>query len=156
MTTTAATLLDLASPGLRRLHAYWMDRAAGRAMPSRADIDPLDLGFILGDLILIDVERGPADALRYRYRLYGSNVVQRQGFDLTGQYLEQHPWPVFASEIIPCYDRVVQSRQPEIFSRQQELDGRSFRHQSLLLPLGQHNQADMLLIGVAFSPDPTA
>ncbi len=145
----------LDSQALRRLHAYWLAQAAGRRFPSRADIDPLHLGFILGDLILIDVEAGP-ERRRYRYRLYGSNVVQRQGFDLTGYSLDQHPWPAFATEITPCYDRVVQSGAPEIFSRQQELDGRSFRHQSLLLPLGVADRVNMLLIGVDFRPDPIA
>ncbi len=142
--------LPLESGRLRRLHTYWRERAGTLPYPSRADIDPAGMTFILGDLILIDVLPKPGGGWRYRYRLYGSNVVERQGFDLTGQFLEQHPWPAFAAEITPSYDRVVASGRPEIFTREQELDGRSFRHQSLLLPLGQDGTVSMLLIGVAF------
>ncbi|WP_428247021.1 PAS domain-containing protein [Ferrovibrio sp.] len=142
--------LPLTSNRLRRLFAYWQETAGTLPYPSRADIDPTGMTFILGDLILMDVLAQPGGGSRYRYRLYGSNVVQRQGFDLTGQFLDLHPWPEFAAEIIPCYDRVVAGGQPEIFTREQALNGRSFRHQSLLLPLGQDGAVTMLLIGVAF------
>src|SRR3546814_4653792 len=43
---------------LQRLAAYWDSCRAGRAMPARADIDPLDMGYLLGNLALVEVRPG--------------------------------------------------------------------------------------------------
>lgn len=51
------------------------DRAA------RADIDPLDMAFAPGALVLLDV----AGCGRYRYRVHGSGFVDRLGRELTGR-----------------------------------------------------------------------
>src|SRR5262245_66067533 len=85
---------------LRRLLAYWTERCAGRAMPTRADIDPLDFAYILGNVVLLGVERGPPhESLRFRVRLQGTEIVQRLGFDLTGRALDELAMPGFRALI---------------------------------------------------------
>ncbi|CAN0453807.1 unnamed protein product, partial [Phaeothamnion confervicola] len=59
-------------PKSKRVLEYWLAKAAGRAMPSRAEIDPLELGDVLGNLCLVDVT-GDAPP-RFRYRVDGSNL----------------------------------------------------------------------------------
>jgi hypothetical protein len=51
---------------LRRLYDYWNGKRAGREFPSRADLDPLELRWIVGNLLLLDVQRDPP---RFRFRV---------------------------------------------------------------------------------------
>ena len=46
------TDVDPRHKDLRRLLDYWRRKRNGRAFPRRADIDPLDLGFMLGRIAL--------------------------------------------------------------------------------------------------------
>lgn len=70
----------------QRLYDYWHQIRGTRAMPSRADIDPLRLKGVLGWVLLIDVEWDP---LRFRFRLIGSEITSIRGVDLTGRYLDE-------------------------------------------------------------------
>lgn len=141
--------MQLDKPVLRQLHAYWDAKRAGRPYPGREDIDPLELKFILGCLLLIDVEHAPA--LRFRYRLFGSEIAHQQGIDMTGKYIDEHPWPEFAARLHEVYGNVVASGRPSLIRRHQVLGDRFFDHQSLVLPLGRA-AVDMILVGVVFSP----
>lgn len=61
---------------------YWESKLAGRAMPARRDLDPIDIPRLLPFLILTDVI---ADPLDFRYRLIGTEVVSRARRDYTGR-----------------------------------------------------------------------
>lgn len=137
-------------PLLQRLHAYWDGKRAGQGYPGREAIDPLELRFMLGNLILLDIEPEP---LRFRYRLFGTEIARRQGFDMTGKYLEQHPWPELASLARTAYLQVLQTGEPAKIRRDGLIDDQYVHHDSIILPLG-HEQVEMLLIGVAFAPAP--
>jgi hypothetical protein len=143
-----AAAMKLDQPALQQLHTYWDSRRAGRPYPARDEIDPLDLRFILGSLILVDVEAEPR---RYRYRLFGSDIARRQGFDMTGKYLEQHPWQELATLARQTYGEVVANGQPSLIRRHGLIDDQHVDHISLILPLG-HTQVEMLLAGVVFTP----
>jgi len=56
---------------LRRLVDYWCAQRRGRLMPSRDDIDPLDIGWALSRIFLVDYD--PATGLVYR--LAGGDVA---------------------------------------------------------------------------------
>jgi hypothetical protein len=43
------------NPRLQQLYASWLAKRGGRRFPARADFDPIELRFILGNLILVDV-----------------------------------------------------------------------------------------------------
>jgi len=72
------------SPRFLDLKAYWDRKRGSRAMPVRADIDPLDLRTHLGSLVLIDVLPGMTD---FGMRLIGSTIVEALGRDSTGKLL---------------------------------------------------------------------
>lgn len=131
---------------LRRLLVYWTERCAGRAMPARADIDPLDFAYILGNIVLLGVERDP---LRFRVRLQGTEVVQRLGFDLTGRTLDELAMPSFRALIAGAVSEVVASGRPLLRQRNMIMDDRLLRYESLLLPLaGDSGAVDHVMIGV--------
>jgi hypothetical protein len=144
--------LDLAidSPLLKRLYADWAARRRARSMPARDDFDPLDLKYALGKLLLVDVLYRP---LQFRFRLIGTELVDRAGFDLTGKSLDAYPNPEFRALMRQHYTAVVETRRPlRSVETNLVLDGRVRRYEALLLPLAADCETvDMLLIGVVYS-----
>lgn len=74
---------QLEEPGLRRLWRVWsgLRAARGGALPARSQLDVVDLAECWGDLVVLDVVDGGRD---FVYRLYGTNVADAYGYDLTG------------------------------------------------------------------------
>lgn len=87
---TVEFLADIRTPLLRQLYAYWDERRRGRPMPARRDLDPVEFRFALGHVLLIDVLYHP---LRFRFRLHGSELAFRAGYDMTGRMVEELPRP---------------------------------------------------------------
>jgi hypothetical protein len=128
---------------LRRLLAYWNEKRGAAAMPARADISPFDFTYVLGDVVLAEVLRDP---LRFRYRLHGVNLVARDGFDMTGKLLSDHPEPGYRDRIARTWTGVAQTGKPSHALREIAVDGRMRRYESLVLPLGaDRTRTDMLL-----------
>src|SRR5262245_30553321 len=107
MLTGRALLIH--SPILQQLHGDWLARRDGRAFPSRKHFDPIDLKYALGKLLLIEVSHVP---LRFRYRLIGSELVERAGFDLTGRMVDDYPDPEYRAFVLQQYAAVVENRSP--------------------------------------------
>jgi len=95
------------SERIRRLNAYWLAKAKGK-VPSRSDIDPVDVRELLPNLMMIDML---GDPVRFRYRLVGTRVVQYTGFDFTGRCLDEM---VFQGRdfIEQCYRRMLAEKRP--------------------------------------------
>lgn len=79
-------IVDPPVPGLdakvlRPVFDYWEQKRAGRNMPGRADIDPLELKPYLRHLVLIEV-LGQGE---FRFRLVGSEITERYGRNSTGK-----------------------------------------------------------------------
>ena len=145
-------LQDLVDPRLQRLLAYWLARRGNRAMPARADIDPLDFAYLLGSVMLVDVVPQPAGDLRFRYRVFGVDAVAHSGADLTGRYTEDYPGAEFGAKLKESYTSLVQGGVPRRVSRREYYDGRHYELEALLLPLGDAGGINMILIGMAFGP----
>jgi hypothetical protein len=79
--------LDILDPRLKQLLAYWNKERGSRPLPSRTNINPIELKFLLGHIILLDVLKEP---LQFRVRLQGTEL-QWMGCDLTGKTLDQLP-----------------------------------------------------------------
>ncbi|PJI44397.1 PAS domain-containing protein [Ferrovibrio sp.] len=92
---------------LRALYNYWAGKRNGRALPDRADIDPIEMKAWLGNLML--VER--IDGNDYLYRLYGSTFVNQFKVDMTGKRV--NGLPEKQAELLRSeYDAVVHSGIP--------------------------------------------
>ena len=67
--------------------AYWQRIRAGRTMPLKRDLDPVDIpARLLPHLQIIDVVDG---GRRFRYRLIGTSLVESYGKDYTGTHADE-------------------------------------------------------------------
>ncbi len=72
----------LVSDRMRFLCDYWASLKQGGAIPHYRAVDPLDMGPILGYVLLLEPVDGDRD---FRYRLFGSSIASVSEFDLTGR-----------------------------------------------------------------------
>lgn len=136
-------------PMLRRVYEHWTALRGGREFPARADLDPLDIGFALGNITLIDVLHDP---LRFRYRLHGSVIVDRVGIDMTGKLVDEVPEPERRAFILDNYRTVITTRQPLERHGERTLDRRHWNFDSIILPFsGDAGVIDMLLVCVEYT-----
>lgn len=66
----------------RDLYGYWRSCAQSRPIPSRYDIDPIDIPHLLPGLSLLDTGE---DLEGLRYRLAGTRVREIYGTEITGR-----------------------------------------------------------------------
>ena len=141
-------LAQVAHPDLRALHDYWQAKHRGGRLPARSDIDPLDLRYIIGNLILLDVLRDP---LRFRYRLVGSNLTRFVRFEMTGRMLDEHPEPTFRRLAMEIYSEVAMTTLALSTRRDAVIDNRLRRYETIVLPLAADGHTvDMILVGIRF------
>jgi hypothetical protein len=143
------TLVPIRDQKLQRLLDYWQARRAGRAAPARSDIDPVDLGWILPDLTLVDVVGDPP---RFFFRLVGNNMERRREFRWQGQWLDQLPSIELRETLAGTYGEVARTCTPRNGFREGVLDGRHIRHEYLVLPLSTDGATvDQLVVGTRFA-----
>jgi hypothetical protein len=119
-------------PELLRLYDYWNAKRRGRPMPTRQDIDPLELRPLLPHIALIEVEQNPR---RYRYRLVGTQLVSILGQDVTGKYLDQMP-PLFRRFATNAYAELMARKAPTYAVYDTHIPMfRAVRYKRLMLPL---------------------
>ncbi|HEX2116857.1 MAG TPA: PAS domain-containing protein [Alphaproteobacteria bacterium] len=135
--------LEIEQPSLRQLYAYWDQKRRGRRFPARADIDPLELGFVLGNLSLIDVLHEP---LRFRFRLQGTMAVSRLGYDLTGKLVDEIPDPEYRQITLATYRTIVEQGQPMRAVREQMYDHKIHRYEIVWLPLANNGESINMLV----------
>jgi len=144
-------MLKIKHPRLGQLYAYWLAKRGTRDMPSRADLDPVDMRFVIGDVVMADVIDG--DPPRFRIRLHGTNLSERTNFDLTGKMLDEMPAPEFRDLVHRGFCRAVHTREPLHVISNRLLDGRSHNDEAIVLPLsGDGERVDRLMVGMIFEP----
>jgi hypothetical protein len=143
--------LEIRHPRLRRLYAYWLDKCGDRSMPARRDLDPLDFPYVIGDVSLLDVLRGP---LRFRFRLHGTNLALRIQRDMTGMMVEDVANPEYRAYVIARCHGLVESRQPLAVLYDRILGGRRAHYEALWLPLSSGGvEVDMLLLALIYEDE---
>ena len=148
------------NPRLQRLHAQWLAWKGDLALPSRADFLPEDIGYLLGHVILFDVVAG--ERLRFRYRLIGTVLVARRGYDLTGRFLDEHPDAGVTSIVTEINERVVREARPLWWGFDARGQDKRMRHcEVLTLPLTRRDMdpaagVTMLLAAQIFTDEERA
>ena len=125
---------------------YWLGKCAGRGMPGRGDIDPVEIRpKVLPSLSLMEVGDRPRS---YRFRLAGTAYRDALGCDPTGYRLDQLPFTRAAAGWQSACDRAVAARRPIVeVVRFVRWDGVAFDIHSLKLPLSEDGETVSMILG---------
>lgn len=143
--------LKIVDRRLQRLHEYWEKERGKRPLPARTDIDPVELRFLLGHLLLLDVLDEPQ---QFRVRLQGTELERWMGGDLTGKTLDQLPSRQLEAIALECLARTVEAKAPYHKIGEQIIDDMPRRFEALILPLATDGViVNMLLAAVLCRDD---
>ncbi|HUB95073.1 MAG TPA: PAS domain-containing protein [Stellaceae bacterium] len=138
-------------PILDPLLRYWQERRASLPLPPRSAIDPIEMGGpMLPYLLLTDLlDRGT----RVRFRLVGTAVVKRLGFDPTGRYLDADLAGAWGTFFGTLHRLLYAERAPIRAESEVEWgEGRRMQIAHLLLPLTQDGPDPAIaLVGLHFA-----
>jgi hypothetical protein len=109
MTSELAFRAQLVIREQRELFDYWRRCSGGRAMPSRADIDPAHIPSLLPGVSIIDAGRR-LDTLVYR--LAGTRVREIYGLEVTGKNVFELEFGEKRAYWMAAYRRVIEDRTP--------------------------------------------
>jgi hypothetical protein len=135
---------EIPDPLLQGVYDYW-DRTRGeRRMPSRAQVDPSEMRFVLSHLMLIDVMQ---PASKFRVRLQGTEVAWWLGTDLTGKMLDELRPPDLRSLIGERFVQCIAFRAPFYKAGRHLINGLPRLLSTLILPLSADDRnVDKLLV----------
>lgn len=101
--------MNLSSEKNRQAYAYYLSKRAGRAMPSRNDLDPVEMVGFLPHTILLEVSHEPLD---FRYRLVGTFFYDYWAAEYTGRLMSDIPHQRSPSKIWENLERTVREKRP--------------------------------------------
>jgi len=103
-------------PPLAFLADYWRGLRAqcGGDLPPVDRVEPLDMRPALGNVMLLEAIDGEDD---FRYRLYGSRIAERSGFDMTGKRTRDIPTHPAIGLFYRVQYAAVSARREALFSR---------------------------------------
>jgi hypothetical protein len=146
--------LGFLHPANRDALAYWRSKSRDRAMPSRAQIDPIDMRGFLANVGLAEVTIEPRGAPRYRIRLAGTIIEEVFG-PVTGQPLDEALPPPIAERWRRIFDVAFAARAPIRATTRVIHEGKSFLTAEVLMaPLSEDEKTiSMLFASGAFWTD---
>ena len=149
----------IVDPEIRRFVEYLRSRRGEGTYPARAALDPLDFRYVLGDVVIIEAHRSPTSSRwpwTFRYRLIGTNVVARDGYDLTNKSLDDLPEPEYRERVRTTWTEVCETGTPAHHVRDLILDDRARRYEVVVLPLASNGRDIDMLISVQRETKPAA
>jgi len=136
------------APELRAIKDYWDKKRGARAMPRRADIDPLELRAHLPYLGLVDVLK---DGYDFRFRLLGTEFARLFGRDSTGRTVREVYTagdPDILHWMLDSYLCVVRSKRPVLRLGSVCAVGKDFiATQGLNMPLSEDGERVNMIFG---------
>ncbi len=144
---------------LRELYDYWRGKHHGDRLPSRADIDPVEIPRLLSNIALLRVVDDGED---FVFDLAGTRIEEVHGYSLKGVAISEQRTSLEISPAIEQYREVARDAEP----RYREGDLKPFGKEHwaskrLLLPLSSDGKkVDTVLAGGIFwsaraeRPDP--
>jgi hypothetical protein len=130
------------------LFRYWERKRAGRRMPTRQEMDPIEMGpALLPHLLVSEFVDGGA---RLRFRLIGSAIAANAGMDATGLCADEVLAGSYLTHIVELH-RECWTRSAPVYSEsvfRWDAGGHRWTRR-LLLPLGAR-EADRIIAGQTF------
>ena len=131
-------------PDILRFFAYWQSKCRGRAMPSRADIDPVEIVEFLPNITLVDVVE---DDRRFVYRLVGTAEVELRGNDPTGKSVAEAYFGAVPADALDRYEAVCETCAPLYEEDDFQAVDRYVSEANLFLPLSDDgNSVNKVLV----------
>ena len=137
-------------------YRYWQSKAEGTRLPTRADVDPLEMrGWIKAVLLaeaVFDTDGTPVD---FHFRVAGSRVCECYGYELTRRNLSDVSLDHQNANILANYTATIEARRPVYsITRFQDETGLLRSFEMLLLPLSSAGEVCDLLLGVVMPLPP--
>jgi len=141
-----------APPDLLEMYAYWQHKRGPRQMPTRADIEPVEIKRLLPGMLLVDVRPSPDGPHDFVYRLVGTREVEMRGYDPTGKSVAEAYYGKSAELVTACYRRVADTGQPFLDEDCFHLHGQEWSPSaSIYLPLSNdRTKVNMVLVYSSF------
>jgi hypothetical protein len=138
-------------PEIRAFYDYWDGKRGGRAMPSRAELDPVDIPRLLRHVFLIDV---PPASGALRYRVFGTALAEMFRRDLTGLEVGAGSQPEHLPGIVARYARILEDSVPFFHrDRMRECANDFTSVERIILPLSHDGARVDQLIGMTIPCD---
>jgi hypothetical protein len=151
--TTANPHID-EHPRFRRLADYLAIKAPPGKLPGRQHIEPTEIPDLLPWIMLIEVIAQVNAEPRYRIRLVGTEVVDIQGVDGTGTYVEEVLNRAEVATIVQGYGEIIRSHVPGYRRGVVARIGREHVHYTrMAFPLARDGENVDMLIFVFVSDD---
>ena len=139
--------ISIIDPRLKTLHDYWLRKRGPRLAPTRADMKPNELKFILAQVYLLEVVGLPH---RFRFRLAGTALENEYGGQLTGKFADEIDLDGVGNLILREYESVAKEALPVATSwNYTKDDGRKLEYENLILPLSSNGRTVDMLFGAA-------
>jgi hypothetical protein len=132
------------------LYTYWLSKHDGDRPPSRTALDPVgEIPHLVQNLILIEIlPEG------YRFRLEGSEVVRRSGYDLTGRMFDERLYDPGPLAKWTAALNIVREQQRPVLIRSSAEHRRRAEMLVLALPLvAPGGSTEMLMLGGFYEGD---
>jgi hypothetical protein len=130
------------SSRLRALLRYWAEKSAGRAMPLREQIEPLEIPTLLSIAMLADVApNGP------RMRLLGSEATEAYGRETRGQPVVDIQFGDFTVPWLSAFFSVIKSAKPAFAAGTYRRGSELCRIETVLMPLTEDGSSVSQIFG---------
>ncbi|WP_350040042.1 PAS domain-containing protein [Oceanibaculum nanhaiense] len=134
--------VSVEEPQLQKLLAHWHEIRGDRALPARADLDPVLLPFPLDRLYLIEVRRDPED---YIIRIAGETVQRFYRGPVAGRSISDVTPRDFTAPLIEHLSTVSRTQRPAYAKSGFSARNSVFRYSRLVLPFGEPGRTTHLL-----------
>jgi hypothetical protein len=128
--------VDHCQPEILSVLQYWQSKCGTRRMPSRADIDPVELRHFIANMLIVEVAPLQDGTRDYFYRLVGTREVEARGYDPTGRRVAESYFGRSRKSALRNYDITVETKRPHFDSvRYTTKDDLQRDDEELFLPL---------------------
>lgn len=127
---------DIPDSRLQALYNRWTaSRSAENGLVSRKIIETPEFVPLLRNVMLLEIERPTPFEFDYIYRIYGAEIAERYGQDMTGRRTSDFPSPV-AKLFLDLYEMSIECRAPLYSEHAPPLNVDVVLWERLILPLG--------------------
>jgi len=126
----------ICTDAIKYSYSYWNGAAVQGAMPKMSRFDPVQMSFLLKNIMMIGVEYSPP-AVRFKIRVMGTSLVECYGFEGTNRYVEDCLDPKTCTLFKKGLLHVVESSEPLLVRKTLPENERGYKScESIYLPYG--------------------